>query len=112
MQATLLGIAGAIILALLAALVGPQFVDWTSYRATIESEATRYFQFGNQQDWRTPEILADATVEICCAPLDRVCGRAFYDEEALRELRGTADFSAYSAVPGTTPAPFCREMVE
>ncbi|MBV8835170.1 MAG: AsmA family protein, partial [Alphaproteobacteria bacterium] len=41
MQATLLGIAVAIILALVAALVGPLFVDWGQYRATFEAEATR-----------------------------------------------------------------------
>jgi large subunit ribosomal protein L24 len=40
-QATLLGISVAIILALVAALVGPHFVDWTQYRARFESEATR-----------------------------------------------------------------------
>jgi large subunit ribosomal protein L24 len=39
LQATLLGIAVAIILALVAALVGPHFVDWTQYRATFETEA-------------------------------------------------------------------------
>ena len=41
MQATLLGLSVAIILALVAALVGPHFVDWTQYRATFENEATR-----------------------------------------------------------------------
>lgn len=41
MQATLLGVSIAIILALVAALVGPHFVDWTQYRATFEREATR-----------------------------------------------------------------------
>ena len=37
MQATLLGIGVAIILALVAALVGPHFVDWTQYRAYFEA---------------------------------------------------------------------------
>ena len=41
MQATLLGLSVAIILALVAALVGPHFVDWTQYRASFEGEATR-----------------------------------------------------------------------
>ncbi|PWT85034.1 MAG: hypothetical protein C5B56_14645 [Proteobacteria bacterium] len=39
MQTTLLGIAIAIILALLTALVGPFFVDWSSYRGEFESRA-------------------------------------------------------------------------
>jgi large subunit ribosomal protein L24 len=41
LQATLLGISVAIILALVTALVGPHFVDWTQYRVRFETEATR-----------------------------------------------------------------------
>ncbi len=41
MQATLLSIAIALILALLAALVGPHFVDWNKYRAEFEAQASR-----------------------------------------------------------------------
>src|SRR5690242_12345398 len=41
LQATLLTIAVAVILALVAALVGPFFIDWTNYRALFEKEATR-----------------------------------------------------------------------
>jgi citronellol/citronellal dehydrogenase len=78
----------------------------------IESEATRFFQMGTREQWRTAEILADATVEICCAPPAELSGRALYDEEVLRERRGLRDFSSYSVVAGTTPPPVCREMVE
>ena len=41
MQTTLLGFAIALILALLAALVGPYFVDWNTYRPQFETEAAR-----------------------------------------------------------------------
>jgi large subunit ribosomal protein L24 len=41
LQTTLLAVAIAIILALVAALVGPLFVDWGTYRSLIESEASR-----------------------------------------------------------------------
>ena len=41
MQTTLLGVAVAIILALVAALVGPLFIDWGRWRTTFEAEATR-----------------------------------------------------------------------
>ena len=41
MQTTLLGLAIAIILALVTALVGPLLVDWGSYRSVFEREATR-----------------------------------------------------------------------
>ncbi len=41
MQTTLLGFAITVILALLAALVGPLFVDWDRYRPHFEAEASR-----------------------------------------------------------------------
>ena len=41
MQTTLLGLAIAIILALVAALVGPFVIDWGSHRALFETEASR-----------------------------------------------------------------------
>ncbi len=41
MQTTLLGLAVAIIVALVAALVGPLFVDWGRWRTSFEAEATR-----------------------------------------------------------------------
>ena len=41
MQTTLLSFAVAIILALLAALVGPFFIDWSSYRGELETRASR-----------------------------------------------------------------------
>lgn len=41
MQSTLLGIAIVLIVALLAALVGPFFIDWNQYRGVFEREATR-----------------------------------------------------------------------
>lgn len=41
MQTTLLGLAIAFILALMAALVGPFFVDWSQFRPQFEAEATR-----------------------------------------------------------------------
>jgi large subunit ribosomal protein L24 len=40
MQATLLSIAIALILALVTALVGPHFVDWNKYRSEFESQAS------------------------------------------------------------------------
>ena len=41
MQTTLLGLAIAIILALVAALVGPLLIDWGGYRSLFEAEASR-----------------------------------------------------------------------
>ena len=41
MQTTLLGLAIAFIIALVAALVGPYFIDWNRFRPQFEAEATR-----------------------------------------------------------------------
>ncbi len=41
MQTTLLGLAIAFIIALIAALVGPYFIDWNKFRPQFEAEATR-----------------------------------------------------------------------
>ncbi len=41
MQTTLLGLAIAIIIALVAALVGPYFIDWNQFRPQFEAEASR-----------------------------------------------------------------------
>ncbi len=41
MQTTLLGLAIAFIIALLAALIGPFFIDWNQYRPQFEAEASR-----------------------------------------------------------------------
>src|SRR5437899_10889644 len=40
-QTTLLGLAIAFILALVAALIGPYFIDWNQFRPQFEAEATR-----------------------------------------------------------------------
>jgi large subunit ribosomal protein L24 len=40
-QTTLLGVAIAFIIALIAALVGPYFIDWSQFRPQFEAEATR-----------------------------------------------------------------------
>ena len=41
MQATLLGVSIAIIVALLTALIGPYFVNWSAYRSVFEAHASR-----------------------------------------------------------------------
>jgi large subunit ribosomal protein L24 len=41
LQTTLLSLAIAVILALLAALIGPHFIDWNAHRATFEQQASQ-----------------------------------------------------------------------
>ncbi|MBI5546059.1 MAG: SDR family oxidoreductase [Deltaproteobacteria bacterium] len=77
----------------------------------IESQATLHFGFGSRAQWRSPEILADATVAIVAADAARFSGRALYDEQVLA-ASGITDFSRYACVPGAQTPPLCREMIE
>jgi len=91
-QTTLLGLSVAIILALVAALVGPHFVDWTSYRAHFESEATRLtglpVRINGPIEVRllpTPTLtLANIEAGDIAAP--RLAARELYTELALGSL--------------------------
>ena len=77
MQTTLLGLGIALILALVAALVGPIFVDWGRYRESFEAEAARMVglpvRIGGAIDVRllpTPSInLRDVEVGSRAAPI-------------------------------------------
>jgi large subunit ribosomal protein L24 len=55
-QTTLLGLAIAFIIALVAALIGPYFIDWNQFRPQFEAEATRVIgmqvRFGGKLDAR------------------------------------------------------------
>jgi len=96
LQATLLGVSIAIILALVAALVGPHFVDWTQYRATFEREATRLagqpVRIGGAIDLSllpTPSVTL-RRVEVGSAAQPQAKVREIYAELALGPLmRGT-----------------------
>ncbi|MFC6726500.1 short chain dehydrogenase, partial [Halobium palmae] len=72
--------------------------------AAIETEATRHFEMGQPEDWRTPEVVADATLELLSRDPDSFTGNAVYDEDVLREA-GVDDFSEYAVVEGTEPGP-------
>jgi uncharacterized protein involved in outer membrane biogenesis len=96
LQATLLGVSIAIILALVTALVGPHFVDWTQYRAAFEREATRLagqpVRIGGAMDVRllpTPSVLL-GRVELGSAAEPQVRIQEIYAELVLGALmRGT-----------------------
>src|SRR6266478_5228000 len=105
LQATLLGLSVAIILALVAALVGPHFVDWTQYRATFEREATQLagmpVRIAGSIDVRilpTP-TLALGQVEIGSAAQPQGKAREVYAELALGSLmRGAVRVSELRVV--------------
>jgi large subunit ribosomal protein L24 len=92
LQATLLGLSIAIILALVAALVGPHFVDWTQYRATFEAEASKLagqpVRIAGPIDVRILPVptLTLNRVEIGAASQPFVRAREFHVELALGSL--------------------------
>src|SRR6476469_7264283 len=92
LQTTLLGISVAIILALIAALVGPHFVDWKEHRAYFEAEATRLagqpVRIGGAIDVRilpTPALTL-GQVEIGPAAQPQARARELHVELALGSL--------------------------
>ncbi|TKX59506.1 NAD(P)-dependent oxidoreductase [Halorubrum sp. SS7] len=75
---------------------------------TIDTRATRYFGLGTEDDWRTPEVVSDAVLEILARDPAECTGHSFYDEELLREA-GVTDFSAYNLTEGD-PAPMSARL--
>jgi citronellol/citronellal dehydrogenase len=76
----------------------------------LDTRATRYFGMGTEDDWRSPEILADAVLELISRDPDDCTGNAFYDEELLREA-GVTDFSPYNLTEGE-PAPLSAQIFD
>lgn len=76
----------------------------------IDTRATRYFGMGTEDDWRTPEIVSDAVLEILGRDPDRFTGNTVYDEDILRDA-GVGDFSQYNLTEGD-PAPLSAQMFD
>jgi citronellol/citronellal dehydrogenase len=76
----------------------------------IDTRATRYFGMGTEDDWRTPQIVADTVMEILSRDPAEFTGNAVYDEELLAEA-GVTDFSEYNLTEGD-PAPMSAQMFD
>ncbi len=78
----------------------------TAYRHAYDA----VLRDGTEDDWPSPEIVADAV----CALLDRdpedFTGNTVYDEEILREA-GVEDFSEYNVTDGD-PMPLSAQMFD
>jgi len=74
----------------------------------IDTRATRYFGLGTEDDWRTPEIMSDAVLEILRHDPAEFTGNALYDEDVLHAA-GVSDFSEYNLTPGD-PEPTSARM--
>lgn len=77
----------------------------------IRTAATVNLGMGDDDEWRTPEILADATVELLARDPATCTFRAWLDEEILAES-GVTDFDQYACVPGSTPSPMSIKLVD
>jgi len=68
----------------------------------IVSAATEFTRPGSKVELRKPEIFADAILAILQErDSSRVSGKAWLDEDYLRELKGIRDFDGYAVTPGT-----------
>jgi len=70
----------------------------------IDTRATRYFGLGTEKDWRTPEVVSDAFLEVLRRAPAECSGNSFYTEELLRAA-GVDNFSKYKVVEDGDPGP-------
>lgn len=78
----------------------------------IDTRATRYFELGTEEMWRTPEILCDTVLGIVDREPSTFSGNAVLDEPFLREEMGIDDFSDYSVVEGAEPPPLSAQLFD
>lgn len=71
----------------------------------IESFATKSFGLGSPEVWRKADIVADAVVALLGREPSARMGRAWIDEDLLRE-EGVTDFAKYQCAPGHEPPRF------
>jgi citronellol/citronellal dehydrogenase len=64
-------------------------------RTIIESQASINWGMADRSQWRTPEILCDASVAIFAQEPALCTGRQWIDEQALTELAGITNFDPY-----------------
>jgi citronellol/citronellal dehydrogenase len=64
-------------------------------RTIIESQASINMRMADRSQWRTPEILCDASLAILGQEPRASTGRQWIDEEVLTELAGIKDFDHY-----------------
>ena len=77
----------------------------------IRTAATVNLGMGSDDEWRTPEILADATIALLVKSPDASTFHAWLDEEILAEA-GVTDFDQDACVPGSKPEPMSISLVD
>jgi citronellol/citronellal dehydrogenase len=79
-------------------------------RTLIESQATIAWGLGTPQQWRKADIMADAVYELVRREPHTCTGKAWIDEDLLREA-GITDFSVYNCTPDGEPMEIIWEGV-
>ena len=64
-------------------------------RTIIESQASINWGLSTREQWRTPEIVCDATLAIIAQEPPSYSGKQVLDEEVLSELAGITNFDHY-----------------
>jgi citronellol/citronellal dehydrogenase len=64
-------------------------------RTPIESQATINWRMGDRSQWRTPEIMCDASMAIFAQEPASYTGHQLIDEQVLRDLAGMENFDGY-----------------
>ena len=64
-------------------------------KTIIETQASINWNMADRSQWRTPEIVCDASMAIFAQEPHTSTGRQWIDEEALTELAGIVNFDAY-----------------
>lgn len=77
----------------------------------IKTAATVNLGMGEEAQWRTPDILADATVALLNRDPRASTFRAWLDEEVLA-AEGVTDLARYRCVADVEPAPLSIELVD
>jgi citronellol/citronellal dehydrogenase len=78
-------------------------------RTLIRTLATENIGIGSPEDWRTEDIVVDATMAVLEQDPSEVSGNAFVDDEVLARFKGIEDLSRYRAVPDREPTPMTWE---
>jgi citronellol/citronellal dehydrogenase len=64
-------------------------------RAPIETQATIHWKMGDRSEWRTPDIICDASMAIFAQEPASYSGHQLIDEQVLTELAGLTSFDHY-----------------
>lgn len=78
--------------------------------AAIRTAATENLSMGDLSQWRTPQILADATAHLLAMDPKTTRFRSWLDEEVLKEV-GVTDFTPYRCVADVEPPPLSIQLV-